>query len=558
MRNSALSYRDYELWETVEPSPKGRVRFLPFLIVCLLSLAVTCVLFLDGIRASPDILRDEITYWIISHNVAAHASVSLYGSPFVLHPPLVFLVEGAVLRLTGGPNDFLYGTLDARWLFAVAGIITGALILLLSARTTGKLAAIMGLMLFSLDPLVLRTVRRDLLEAPAMVFAMGAVLLLSESRERGLRRPAVAGIMIGLALLMKEYTGFLLALVVVQWLWPRISRRWVLVPQGGLTTGQAAATLGMACLIYALYPLGWLISGHWNLFSQEKLYLLERFLGLIHDTGLNRANTHVTFVSILLLNVKQYASSYILLATGGVSAVWLLLKSRTRSTSVVALWAIVVTVWSAFETVHGLAEEEFYYYDIIPAAITTGALLAHFIYQVRPDRNWRVTWRAVLLTLAALIGFGSMIGYNSAVWARYYASPDDAVLQMRQYLDHHLPKRTIIIAGSEMDGPSFGNDTFRLIRLAHVSEHALSQYKVLQPSDIRNLVRSGAHYVVLSTKDVYLGYGVMSRRASRYVHLHGTIVHSTYSTTYWHIQLIRLNLTSQAKGQPVASGTAGG
>jgi hypothetical protein len=45
----------------------------------------------------------------------------------------------------------------------------------------------------------------------------------------------------------------------------------------------------------------------------------------------------------------------------------------------------------------------------------------------------------------------------------------------------------------------------------------------------------------MSTKDVYIGYGVMSRSAARYIHAHGTVLYAPYSTTYWHEQLIRLH-----------------
>ena len=521
----------------IQPEPAG-VRWL-FLGVSACLLAGIGVAFFYGIRASPDVLRDEMTYWIISHNVAAHAAITLYGSPFVLHPPLVFLIEGAALKLTGGPNDFLYGMLSIRWLMAALGLATAILMLVLSTRSTGRLAGVLALALFGLDPLVLRTVRRDLLEAPAMFFTLIAVILLASSGERGLRRPALAGVAIGLALLCKEYTGFLLGLIVLQWLWPHIARRWMSEPLGGLTFGQACAAFGFAIAVYALYPLGWFITGHWSLFVTQKWYLFSRFLGIVHDTGLNRANTHVSFVQLLLINVEQYATSYALLAIGGLSGLWLLFRAERRSSAIVGLWAVVATIWSAFETVHGLAEEEFYYYAIIPCAITTGALIAQLVQAAwrRPARRRGVRALAAI-SLAALLG---VVTYNASVWARYYASPDGAVLKMRQYVDHHLPRRTAIVAGSEMDGPSFANDAFRLIRLRGTNDRALNQYRILTPPDIRSLARGGAHYVIMSTKDVYIGYGVMSRSAARFIHAHGTVLYAPYSTTYWHEQLIRLH-----------------
>lgn len=522
----------------VHPVPRHRGRLVLFLTACLLGLTGTSILFFYGLQASPDLLRDEITYWIISHNVAAHAAVSLYGSPFVLHPPLVFLIEGLALKLTGGPNDFLYGTLSIRWLLAAFGLGTALLMLILATKSIGRLAAICALALYSVDPLVLRSVRRDLLEAPAMFFAVAAVLLLSQTRPGGLRRPALAGAAAGLALLSKEYTGFLLGLIVMQWLWPRTAGRWLKQPFDGLTTSQAAVALAAALAVYALYPLGWLVSGNWALFAQEKGYLLARFLGIIHDTGLNRGNTHLSAVGLLLINMHQYASSYLLLAVGGLSGIWLLLTARRWPTTVVGMWAVVASIWTAFETVHGLAEEEFYYYAIIPAAIATGALLARLLSPLWARHSTR---RPIYVAVVAIAAFIAILGFNGWVWTSYYGSPDAAFLQMRRYVDHNLPKRTVIIAGSEMDGPAFGNDTFRLIRLRGANDRALSQYRILLPADIRTLARSGAHYAIVSTKDVYVGYGVMSRRGAAYLHHHGTVVYQTYSSSYWHLQLIRLN-----------------
>src|SRR5437588_6711632 len=115
-----------------------------------------CVLFLFHVRTAPDALQDEATYWQVSHGVAVSGMPSYNGEPFLFHPPLFFWIEGLVLRVVGGPHDALYGAFSIRWLCALFGVATAAILLLAGARTVGRVAAVLAPTLYITDPFVMR------------------------------------------------------------------------------------------------------------------------------------------------------------------------------------------------------------------------------------------------------------------------------------------------------------------------------------------------------------------------------------------------------------------
>ncbi len=62
---------------------------------------------------APDILTDEITYTRVGIRVAGEgAVVSDRGTPFLVHPPLYFLAEGAFLRLTSNLANSVHSAGD--------------------------------------------------------------------------------------------------------------------------------------------------------------------------------------------------------------------------------------------------------------------------------------------------------------------------------------------------------------------------------------------------------------------------------------------------------------
>jgi 4-amino-4-deoxy-L-arabinose transferase-like glycosyltransferase len=475
-------------------------------------------LFLYGLQSAPDLLRDEATYWIIAHNVATTAEVSLYGKPFLIHPPLFLILEGGVLKLVGGPDDFLYGTLAIRWLSVAFALGTLAMLLALMGAVFGRFAAIMTALLYIMDPFVERMVRRNMLEAAAMFPVVAAIWILTSVRPGDRTRPLLAGLLIGTGLLVKEFTGYVLVVLVVQWLWQPVAGRVLKRAPAGLSGGQTFLAIVSAGAMYALYPLGAFVSGNWNQFAHDKSYQASRFLGFIHDTGLNASHARVGPLTILHINLQQYATSYLLLLVGMLAAIWLCLAARTRAQVLVGLWALIASGWTGFETVHGLAEEQFYYYMLIPVACAVAALIARSVNRARVRGGAFTALSAVLL-----VGLLGTLLYNTAVWVHYYGTPDNAVTVLRHKLDHSaIPHRTTMIASNEMDSVVFPNFIFRYCG---------------NPNDLRPM---GIKYVVMSTKDDYMGFDKLSDRCTRYIHQHGTLIYQTYSSTYWNMQLWRL------------------
>ena len=61
--------------------------------------ALSFAIRLFEISRSYNFFVDEVTYSTISHNLANGNGLSLYGSPFDLHPPVAFAILAVAIRL---------------------------------------------------------------------------------------------------------------------------------------------------------------------------------------------------------------------------------------------------------------------------------------------------------------------------------------------------------------------------------------------------------------------------------------------------------------------------
>jgi hypothetical protein len=137
-----------------------------------------------GLRAiylgrSFDIFFDELIYLHISENVAQGLGVKYYASPFYLHPPLFFLIEGAYLRLTtpiGTIIDHVYAT---RYLNSAFAGLSAVLLFLIGRRVAGWWAGLLAASVFALDPFMIRINSRNLLETMAMFWVLAGYYLMT-------------------------------------------------------------------------------------------------------------------------------------------------------------------------------------------------------------------------------------------------------------------------------------------------------------------------------------------------------------------------------------------
>src|SRR5437016_2463754 len=104
MRSKITPAMNMHVPATKAPAADAAARSAHWALIQNVLLLGVIYLIAWGLRAvylgrSFDIFYDELIYLRISENVAQGLGVKYYTSPFYLHPPLFFLIEGAYLRL---------------------------------------------------------------------------------------------------------------------------------------------------------------------------------------------------------------------------------------------------------------------------------------------------------------------------------------------------------------------------------------------------------------------------------------------------------------------------
>lgn len=384
-----------------------------------LPLLAGLLVFLAGFGAvafrsaqAPDIFTDEIIYTRAAIRTGAEgALVWDSGAPFMVHPPLYFLLSGMYFNLTGpadtplyAPGDIFTSVFHARLLNAFLAGLTGLLVLAFTYRLAHPLPPLprLGLSLaaaglFVLDPFGIRTNRRAMLETLSMLLTLAGMLAYTgvlpingQAKKDGLRSGfalrgcgLLAGVLLGLALLTKELVFIhLLGLALfaawetTQELWrshrsvagkTALLRRLLHMP----ALVNAAAALALAAGTYLIYPLWVFSTGGWSEFWEEKSLGVLRLLGLVQLTGWNREG--VSFFSLFVQRLMDYGSTYLLLALGGAAAAWLVLVGVRRAEAVtprfLAAWGLTIYPFFAFLMLFGTGNDQFFYFLLAPAVL---------------------------------------------------------------------------------------------------------------------------------------------------------------------------------------------
>jgi hypothetical protein len=137
-----------------------------------------------GLRAiylarSFDIFYDELIYLRISETVAQGLGVKYYTSPFYLHPPLFFLIEGAYLRLSAPLGTVIEHVYATRYLNSIFAGLSAVLLFLIGRRVAGKWAGLVTAGVFALDPFMIRINSRNLRETVAMFWVLVGYYLMA-------------------------------------------------------------------------------------------------------------------------------------------------------------------------------------------------------------------------------------------------------------------------------------------------------------------------------------------------------------------------------------------
>ncbi|HZD58656.1 MAG TPA: phospholipid carrier-dependent glycosyltransferase [Anaerolineales bacterium] len=521
---------------------------LPALILSSLAIIVFSIGF--GVVAwrldkAPDIFTDEIIYTRIGIRVSGEGAIVWdSGEPFLVHPPLYFLVQGAYFWLVGdsnipqyAPGNIFAAVHRARYLNAFFAGLTAIMLFLLGRRLRGTWLGLLLVTLFILDPFGVRINRRAMLESLAVLLSLAGMMLLLNAAKRSdssnplntwrLRAQTIAaGFLLGLGMLTKELAFIAVVAVFLFGLW----ETWRNLREKGpadphLLSPFVAA--GIAAVTYTLYPLWVLASGNWDQFVGEKFLALERLLGLVQITGWNRPD--VSLFEFLSQRLLDYGSSYLVLALGGVATVWLLLIHRQRRAGrFLGTWGAVIYPFFGFVALFGSGNDQFFYFLLIPAVVLTGYAFTLPLAPIGSSQRlhrlgpvWTALFKAALILFLVVI-----LAYNMAQWWSHFgAGTDDGYQQLANFVQEKLP------VGEPLNA---SGDPIKF-------RYFLPGRSITVAATPQEAVDSGVHYFALAPKDVWAHYGRIKPELAAWIQSKGRLLFTATGDSYGEIHLYRVD-----------------
>ncbi len=501
----------------VPPVRRRRASAPPELLVVLGAAALAGVTMLWNIARSPDTQYDEVVYTKAAQQVAGNWSLTWTNQPMFVHPPLSFLAQAGWLRLLGMQDAPLeQAIVAARVLTALAMIFAFLLVGLLTANLASQAGRRRGLVIVAVvvaiaatDPVLLRYGRLAMIEPLALIAALLTLCLAIWLRGRRLLvYVPVVGLATGLTLLTKEVSAFLVFTPVVHQLLGRDWRR------AGCAIGGFLWGVGL----WLLFPLWAATLGLTQSFASQKFSMFERLTGLLQITGWNRPG--VSFLGAVGSSMGQYATSYLVMLSGGIALVWLLLRSTAGPARWLLAWLLTSYGFAAYSVLLGTLNEQFFVY-LMPASIAGTVLMADALVsaRVRAERARGRMSRLPRAVIAAGLGLALVTGVATASWARFYIPANDGVFEIAAYIRAEVPACSVITTTAE----------------AARFTHLLPGRAIRTFATEGGAVSHGVHLFVISDKDV-LG-GTVTADFPSAVRSRGHLLASFDSATYHGIQL---------------------
>ena len=279
-------------------------------------IALAWLLRVIGITRNYDIFVDEVTYTRIAENLATGHGLVLYGAPFDLHPPAAFALYALAIKLFSMHGSIAGVLFELRPFVALLGSISCALVFLLVGGLTKWRFGLCAAIIAALDPFEIFYDSRVMLEAPAQLASLIAILLLarslcSRSEWQSWTLVMLSGIAAGIAMCAKEYFGLTLILVLL-----------ICLLTGWVTERRKAATaltvMGV-CYIFSEYAV--IASTGFPSWWYQTTSGLRRLIGSEQITGFNSSTVHVSLLSRLTANANHYGVTYLILGFGAVAGV---------------------------------------------------------------------------------------------------------------------------------------------------------------------------------------------------------------------------------------------
>jgi O-antigen/teichoic acid export membrane protein len=480
---------------------------------------VAAVALLYNLFTSPDVLYDEAAYTFAAQQVALGWHLTLDNQPLFVHPPLMFLLQGAWLRLTGHASGALAPAIRvARVLAASVGVADVLLVAALAYRLAGgasprrrRLVTGVIAVITAFDPVLVRYDRQDVIEPFALCVSLLTLHVAWHLRDRrALVYVSVTGLLGGLALLTNEIT---FCLVAVPPLFALLERNWPLLRRSLAALGIAACFLGL----FFLWAVELTMAGS---FVAVQTSTLQRLIGLEQITGLNMPG--VSLVGSLLRSVEEYSSSYIVLAVGAVALVWCWSRTNTSSGNFLLAWLMASYAFGAYIVAIGTLNEQFFVY-LLPASIVGSVLLADALLagwvrrRIRRHRARLVAGPAPVSRrplVAAAVCLAGLTGLSAASWFTNYGGASDGVVLVDQFIANKLPACAAINASGDAEKYSY------LLGGRFFSDFSVG------PAALAD----GVHYFILSPTDAVERTGNMSPALASWITAHGWLTFPARST----------------------------
>lgn len=513
---------------------------------------------------SPDVFTDEAVYTRAAIRVAGEgALVWDSGEPFLVHPPLYFLAQGAVARLTADQGlpvyeagDIFHWVQHARYVNAVLAGLTAVLMYFLGLRIRSVWLGLALVALFVLDPFGVRTNRRAMLETLAALLTLGGVTAFLPNRGQladihRSARAVTAGFLLGLSMLAKELSVIVLLSMLLFALW----ETWLTRCRGSRVAGvgshyslppsakAASSAIAVAAITYALYPLWTLLSGSWRSYAEVKSLLLMRLLGIIQLTGWNRPD--VSFYELLDRRLADYGSSYLVLVLGGAALLWLLMFHRGSVIGrFMCAWGLVLYPFYGFVALFGSGNDQFFYYLLVPAIVFVGyaALVtppgmgeSSVWSSAEPRAHAKAGWIAHNLPLVMLALLVLILPYNAAKWwTSFGVGVDDGYKQVARFVQGSLPSGVPVNAS--------GDDTKFF--------YFFPQHPIADAATPGEALSAGVHYFVLAPRDVRFHYGPITQDLANWITEHGQRLLVSNGDSYGDIFIYRVDYDSLEQSRP--------
>ena len=249
----------------------------PLAVFCF---CIAAIALLYNLFGNPDVLYDEAAYTWTAKQVVLQGNLALTNQPLFVHPPLMFLLEAAWLKLTGYataplPSAIYAARLPAASVGVVDVLLVGAMTYRLTTNANHRQRRVVTgavTVLTALDPVLVRYDRQVACEPFALCMGLIVMHAAWSMRDRNtFTYVSTVGLLGGIALLTNEIAIFLVIIPVI----------FALLERDGPLIRRSLMALGVSLVLYLALLLWAAALGVAGYFVWVQTNELQRLIGLI-------------------------------------------------------------------------------------------------------------------------------------------------------------------------------------------------------------------------------------------------------------------------------------